>query len=190
MNRERWLQRALDELEVIIKRHGYTAPPCHVSTGFPSSKGLSNKRKALGECWHPDVSSDTRSHIFVNPTLHDPTEALATLLHEMIHATVGIEHKHRGEFATLARACGLDGKLTATYAGEELQAELQVIADRLGEYPHPEFNPAQLTRQKSDKCRMLKVSCPSCGYTARIARKWIDVGLPTCACGEKMEAPE
>lgn len=35
--------------------------------------------------------------------------------------------------------------------------------------------------------RLLKCQCPSCEYTVRITQKWIDVGLPTCPCGEEME---
>lgn len=37
--------------------------------------------------------------------------------------------------------------------------------------------------------RMRKVACPVCGYTVRMARKWIAVGMPTCPCGATM-APE
>lgn len=36
--------------------------------------------------------------------------------------------------------------------------------------------------------RMKKCMCPKCGYTARIAAKWIQVGLPTCPCGTELEA--
>jgi hypothetical protein len=31
--------------------------------------------------------------------------------------------------------------------------------------------------------RMLKASCPSCGYLIRLTKKWIAVGLPDCPCG-------
>jgi hypothetical protein len=27
---------------------------------------------------------------------------------------------------------------------------------------------------------MLKAECPECGYTVRLAKKWADVGLPSC----------
>jgi len=35
--------------------------------------------------------------------------------------------------------------------------------------------------------RMLKVECPADGYIVRTTQKWIDLGLPTCPCGEEME---
>lgn len=40
-------------------------------------------------------------------------------------------------------------------------------------------------------CRLRKVSCEDCGYTIRMARSWMEVGLPTCPCGSAMvpEAP-
>jgi hypothetical protein len=34
--------------------------------------------------------------------------------------------------------------------------------------------------------RQRKVSCPDCGYTVRMARSWMQVGLPVCPCGEEM----
>ena len=40
--------------------------------------------------------------------------------------------------------------------------------------------------KRSSTCRLRKVICADCGYTARIARSWMDVGLPTCPCGSEM----
>jgi len=39
---------------------------------------------------------------------------------------------------------------------------------------------------KKQTTRMIKAECPSCGYTARISQKWVDVGLPTCPCGDTL----
>jgi hypothetical protein len=30
---------------------------------------------------------------------------------------------------------------------------------------------------------MRKLACADCGYTVRVARSWLDRGLPTCPCG-------
>jgi len=30
--------------------------------------------------------------------------------------------------------------------------------------------------------RLVKCVCPDCGYTIRVTRKWLDTGLPYCAC--------
>jgi hypothetical protein len=34
---------------------------------------------------------------------------------------------------------------------------------------------------------MRKVACPDCGYTVRMARSWMERGLPVCPCGQAME---
>lgn len=41
--------------------------------------------------------------------------------------------------------------------------------------------------KRSSTCRLRKVACPACGYTARIARSWMEIGLPGCPCGAMLE---
>jgi hypothetical protein len=36
------------------------------------------------------------------------------------------------------------------------------------------------------KTRLRKVACQQCGYTVRMARSWMKVGLPVCPCGARM----
>lgn len=38
----------------------------------------------------------------------------------------------------------------------------------------------------SSTCRLRKVACEDCGYTVRMARSWMTVGLPVCPCGQGM----
>ena len=45
---------------------------------------------------------------------------------------------------------------------------------------------AAKTRGSAATTRQRKVTCPDCGYTVRMARSWMAVGLPTCPCGEAM----
>lgn len=40
------------------------------------------------------------------------------------------------------------------------------------------------------KTRQRKLACGRCGYTVRVTRKWIQVGLPTCPCGETLTPDE
>jgi len=54
----------------------------------------------------------------------------------------------------------------------------------IGEYPHGAISYSNRRKQTT---RMIKVVCPACDYTVRVSQKWIEVGLPTCACGEEME---
>jgi hypothetical protein len=43
---------------------------------------------------------------------------------------------------------------------------------------------------KGRRTAMRKVSCPECGYTIRMARSWMTVGLPVCPCGQSMRPSE
>lgn len=42
-------------------------------------------------------------------------------------------------------------------------------------------------KRSSSTCRLRKVACADCGYTARVARSWMTVGLPACPCGGTLE---
>jgi len=185
LNREDWLQKAAKELDPLLTEAGGPSVEVHVSIGFPSKSSLSLKRRRIGECWDPSCSNDKKAQIFISPLLNDPVTVLATLLHEQIHASVGTKEGHKGLFRKVAKASGLEGKMTATVPGEKLTAKLVEISGRLGPLPHPNFDPSLKVR-KVAKTYLLKVECPECGYTIRVTQKWMDMGLPTCACGSEM----
>lgn len=184
--REVWLNQATEKLwPIIASNAGGKMPPCKVSVGFPlRRKGKGSH--AIGQCWCRSVSKGDIFEIFVCPSQDNPTTVLAILLHEMIHATVGLQEGHKGAFKRVAKASGLIGKMTATAPGDVLTATLRNIAKKLGPYPHKELNPMVGTGPKKDGTRLLKVVCPDCEYTVRTTQKWIDVGLPTCTCGSEM----
>lgn len=182
IDRETWLGKLSETLKKLFEEKGKTVPEkVRVACGFPSSQ----PRKHLGECWSAEKSADGTFEIFINPSLDDGIEVAACLVHELVHATVGLKEKHRGEFRKLAKALGLEGKMTSTHAGETLKERLTDILGKMERYPHARLD---LHREKKQGTRMLKIVCPTCGYTVRAANKWIEVGLPTCCCGEKMEA--
>ena len=37
------------------------------------------------------------------------------------------------------------------------------------------------------RVRQLKAVCKECGYTVRVTRKWLNIGVPVCPCGTEME---
>ena len=185
-NREDWLQSAVGELRpLLIEAEAPEFLTPHVSVGWAKGARGGNG-KTIGQCWDKRASGDKeRAHIFISPELTDPIEVLAVLLHEMVHAAVGTECGHRGPFRKVAKATGLEGKMTATFAGEILQKKLGWVRKALGEYPHPGLNGQ--TRKKPGS-RMIKVQCWSCGCIARMTRKWIELlPPPTCGCGCEME---
>lgn len=147
--RENWLNRAS---AMMIKQIMIPAdvPPMPekwaVSVGWPKGS-----KKAIGQCWTPRVSAGEVTEMFISPALGDPVTVLATLLHELIHAAVGVEHKHGKLFSKPARRVGLEGKITATVPGEALTAKLVAMIEKLGSYPHSEMSPGlAATRAKSE----------------------------------------
>jgi hypothetical protein len=81
----------------------------------------------------------------------------------------------------------LSGKMRATVASPALTERLAEFLQVTGPYPHARLTAADRPTKK-DGTRLLKVVCPECGYTVRVTRKWLDVGLPVCPCGGEMAA--
>lgn len=183
--REAWLTAAVTALTPSLEAVGAAVPPVRVSVGFPGGRG--RKNAVIGQCWAAEAATDKIAQVFISPTIVDPVQVLATLLHELIHAVDGNKSGHKGQFARVARAVGLTGKMTATVPGEALTASLTAVLDGLGAFPHAALRPGADGAHKPQGTRMLKVQCPADGYTVRTTAKWLDVGLPTCPCGETME---
>lgn len=182
--REGWLLAAARELEATLKTAKAKMPAAWaVSCGFPS------RQKYIGECWDKVVSAGGRYEMFISPALEKPVDVLATLLHEMIHAAAGLECKHTGEFRRIARAVGLKGKLTATYAeeGTELYTALAALGDKLGKYPH-----SAMTRRKKAAVKtpyfLLKLVSPNDpDYKFTIAPRLVEqYGMPKDYMGDEM----
>lgn len=184
--REEWLQRAITEMSPWYTACGYPLPAnVRVSCGWP---GTGKRSKRIGECWSRESSGDGTVEIFVSPVLAEPTRVLDVLAHELVHAAVGIEHKHNKVFKQTAVGIGLAGKMTATTASAELKARLAMICHTtLGQYPHAELSAATTTSgPPKQTARLVKVGCPTCEVVARMTRKWIEADmLPRCQCGAR-----
>jgi len=186
VNREQWLSECIQQLRPDFEQLGHSLPEkIRASCSWPSKGGLANKKRRIGEAWSAKNSGDNSFEVFISPVLKDPLEVSATLVHELVHCAVGIEEGHKGKFPRLAKAIGLEGKMTATTAGETLKARLREAADAIGPYPHAELKHSNASPKQST--RMLKVVCKECGCVVRMTRKWLDdVGTPMCACGGEM----
>lgn len=185
--REAWLVAAVEALSPLFAEIGETVPAVKVSVGWPGGRG--RKNSVIGQCWHKDAATDGVAQIFVSPVLDDAGRVLDVLAHEIVHAIDENASGHRGRFAKIAKGIGLTGKMTATTAGPALGATLDAIATDLGAYPHAALTDpsAAADGPKKQGTRMIKLEAPCCGYTARTTRKWIEVGLPSCPCGNKMQ---
>ncbi|WP_336628483.1 MULTISPECIES: hypothetical protein [unclassified Microbacterium] len=187
--REEWLIAAVEALRPYFAEQGADLPAVRVSVGFAGGRG--NKNATIGQAWAKEAAADGVAQVFISPVLSDAVEVLAVLVHELIHVWDENKSGHRGAFAKLAKAMGLEGKMTATVAGDALRDKLALIVLELGDYPHAALSPS-LSGVKKQGTRMLKVECSEgSGYMVRMTKKWLDeYGAPTCPCHSvRMDAP-
>lgn len=177
MNREQWLEKAVVILrDGMFKENDAVVPDLKVATGFPGS-GL--KRTTIGVYYPIGMTENKIPQVYISPVLQDPIKVLATLVHELIHAVVP-EAKHGKPFGVLARKLGLEGKLTATVAGEALKVKLNDMLKVLGNYPHGAIIINEKNKQEQS---LYKVICKDCDFVVRITRKQLDVhGTSICPC--------
>ena len=179
-NREEWLAHAVEELRSIFNANGFPLPDkIRVTCGFPSSKARSQHR-AIGEHWSPKASSDGHHEICISPVVDDAVEAFAILCHELSHAATDGDG-HRGRFPACVRALWLEGKVTATVAGDTFRDNFAPLIQSLGDYPHAKLNISAVRKVQSP--RMMLAQCPTCGYKIRLTAKWSSTGLPWCSHG-------
>ena len=140
-HREPWLHAVADRMRPMFAIHGATIPAkIRFSCGFPSTRGLATKAQHIGQCWSHECSADGHAEIFISPVVDNPMRVAGVLAHELVHAIVGVEARHRGPFAKLAKAIGLEGKMSATTEGEAFKLTVAPILDAVGPYPHGELS--------------------------------------------------
>lgn len=184
-NRERWLANLTKALKPAFKKAGAAIPDnLRITCGWPSRNGAARKKRVLGECWPPNLSADNVYEVFVSPVLDDPVEVAVVLAAELAHAACGPEHDHR--YANVVRALGMGGKPSAPASAAAFEDLLEPILEDVGEYPHGALKPR--AKDKTQTTRLKKVECQTCGYTARVTRKWLnDVGPPYCPLHGRMD---
>lgn len=174
--REEWLNFVMDEVRPVFK--GISAPlpaKIRLSVGFTSN---GYRGKAIGECWDSKASGDKNFEIFVKPDQDEAVRVAGILVHELVHAAVGIDHGHKLPFKRIAVQLGLEGKMTATTEGAAFKEMIAPILKRAGPLPHKRLS-AYRTKKKQGT-RLLKCECEICGYTVRVTKKWLDAGAPRC----------
>lgn len=185
VTREQWLNTVAEEVATeIFAPAGFTVPKnVRYTCGFPSRSALRGRNQRIGECWPMGASGDATFEICVSPIISDAVRAADILVHEMVHATVGLKCGHRGPFAKCARAVGLEGKLTNTVAGEALKARLATIINKVGSYPHAGLKASVMS--PSSTRPMVKIYCPHCEaegdrFIVRIGEYSLARGIPIC----------
>ena len=173
--REAWLAAGAAQIAPDFRAAGYRIPEkMRFSIGFPST---GRHGATLGECWSDTHSRDQTHEIFIRADQDEPVEVLKILIHEMVHAAVGVEAKHGPLFRKCALAVGLTGPMRHTTASPTLSTRLAAIAEGLGPLPHAALD---WSKRKKQTTRLLKAQC-RCGYTVRVTRAWVEgVGPPHC----------
>ena len=189
MNREEWLNKMAHHLYKLFRDKGYKDIPEKIrfSCSLPS-KGAFAKNQVLGECWSCDASDDCTFEIMISHVIAESVRSADVLAHELVHVIVGIEHSHKKPFRDCAVAIGLEGKMTATYAGENLTAYIKEYVKEIGEYPHASLN--KPSDEKKQSTRQLKLVCKNDHpeYLVRMSKKTLDIAAPLCGlCHKEME---
>lgn len=178
--REEWFHKAAE-----LIRHLFTDVGVDYPSQFRITSSLPRAKGNTGVCFGVSVSGDATWEIMISLVRENFSELslLETLAHELIHASVGIEHGHKGEFKRVALGIGLMGKMTATQPGPYFIDQTTGALEELGPFPGAGLN---LSNVKKAKTYLLKVVCEFCGYNARVTAKWInDVGAPICPCNHE-----
>jgi hypothetical protein len=176
INREDWLQAVAERMAPWFGDLGCPLPKVRMAVGFTSG---GKRTKRIGECWSSQSSADGTCEIFIVPTIDDASRVADILAHELVHAAVGTAAKHGPIFRRVARAIGLQGRMTATIAGPLFLERVAPILTAVGPLPHARLG--QSSGPPKQTTRLLKCQCPKCGYTVRVAAKWLDTaGPPIC----------
>lgn len=189
--REGWLNEGVKILaERFFTEAGYDFPEnVQVSCGFTKS----TSDKAIGQCFSPECSTAGVTHMFICPTRDEPIDVLQILLHEMIHAFVGVEHGHKKPFRAFVKEFGMAGKPTATYAeeGSELWNRLASVSTALGPYPHKAMQPVKKGKKKGGSGWVRLMSPNDEGYRIVISPKMLEEhGAPMDPWGDTMVPAE
>ena len=185
MNREEWLIQVSAGMAPWFAALDCPLPHVRMAVGFPST---GRRGRRIGECWTGRASKDGAFEIFIRPDQDDAITVAAILAHELTHAAVGLEAKHGPRFAKVAKAIGLEGKMTATVPGDTFKRNVASILETVGPLPHGRLDLAVSSAAPKQTTRLIKAECDTCGYTVRVSRKWIDeVGAPHCPLHGEME---
>lgn len=155
LKRDEWLTKAMEKIiEKVFKPHAELVMPPRLTIAAGLMPG-----KAIGVCTDPDLSDDATVHIWITPEhgKDDVMQILATIVHELCHATCcgqGYSLKETGHghpFNKFIRDVGLEGKpkRTTCNPGTELWATLEGIAADLGPYDHAPFRKAEKKTRQS-----------------------------------------
>lgn len=158
-----WLERAYVEIRRRLLKGKATPSLCrvHVVPGFPhrgARPGPHQVRGLASEAMMKGVSRSKADVIEIHlKEFVDPIRCLASLLHEMVHLTVGAANGHRRKFQTLARLVGFEEPFIQPTPSEELKERLRKVTSVIGNMP---AGYAFLPARKPRSAWSYRCSCP------------------------------
>ena len=202
---ESWLRAATNDLRSYYADRGLTLPEkirfsiAFTSHGKPPRDATAETARWPAECWPAAATDDGFCEIIIRADFADPLEILGILAHELVHASLP-DAKHGKEFRDAALRIGLEGAMRRAMPGPVLRERLNKLAEALGPLPRARLNFDRVTlggmavadRPRKQSTRLLKAEClgPGCGYTVRLAARWIvDCGPPHCPKHGAMQTP-
>lgn len=193
MNREEWLQKAVE----ILNSDLFNGELDLLNHKFQIACGRCQGKK-LTECVQPSDNEDIGlddffpTTIHVNFTIRDPKEMIGNLALECINAFFNIKGRGTKKFKFLANKYYFSPPYSSYNPSDVLKDIIDDIYNKLvkeyGEFPGiPVKFPSKDSKNKQKN--VYNVICPECGYELKITKKMYDKyngGLPVCACGTKM----
>jgi len=189
--REGWLQEAMNHPRLglapwIKERTGLVIAHTVGFSLFDEKARPAGSKSAgkIGLClprlWSEGEWSEIRISSGIGPEdVLSPYGVLATELHELVHAVLPAGVKHGKPFRDAALACQLTGKMTSTYATDELLGgRLKRLSEELGPYPHAIVKPAKPIQRG----RQIKVVCACTPeHVARMSRTQYETAPWSCS---------
>ena len=195
--REEWLSRAIELMRPEFEAAGAPLPErLAVSCIWPSE----NPQTMIGECWVAEASSRGSVEVFISPGPRPGRRRPGRARHPAARAgTRGRSPRPRQGVQGAGGGAGPeradDGNDRQPRAARLHQLDRAAPAGLLPTRRHHRArrdrgsadrarrqadHPAPRRPAKKQSTRMLKAECPECGYTIRLAKKWADIGLPSC----------
>lgn len=190
MYREEWLEKSVKLLEEkVFKNPSLMEHPSampekwKITCGW--AKGVTDR--CMGACVDPVCSKDGTTHLFIIPTQEDSFSVLSTIVHEMIHAIVGIQEGHTGKFRDMALYLQMTKPMTSSHIVPETPVYNVVmeILEIMGPYPHAAMVPKMKPTKPTQWVRWRSRKAPLYTVLAN-TKQVIEHGIPRDPWGKEM----
>lgn len=179
--RARYLETAYDAIRTELLSEAPARDSVALAFSFPITGGRALKKLRLGECHY--LKDDMQQHAATQTTTGErhllaihpivwangDLEVLATLAHEMAHASLPFKVGHRAQFKRLAYRMGLEGPATATHAGDKFKAWVNAVRAALPEYPGGVSLDLFKRKKQASRLRLWVCACEPKPVKVRVA---------------------